>query len=237
MADSMTDSPVALITGAGSGVGRAAAMLLARRGYHVALAGRREEALRETASLIGGVTLVVSADISQPEQARGAVDRVAAQSGRLDVIINNAGLAELRPIDAVDDALLQRLFAVNVFGPAHLVARAWPIFLRQKQGCVVNVSSMATLDPFAGLSAYAAAKSALESLTRSIMNERGEADIRAFTVAPGAIETEMLRGIVSADILPTEQTLVPDAVAEVIVQCIVGQREADIGRIIRLPSP
>ncbi|HRQ74319.1 MAG TPA: SDR family oxidoreductase [Phycisphaerales bacterium] len=233
----MTDSPVALITGAGSGVGRAAAMLLARRGYHVALAGRREEALRETASLIGGVTLVVSADISQPEQARGAVDRVAAQSGRLDVIINNAGLAELRPIDAVDDALLQRLFAVNVFGPAHLVARAWPIFLRQKQGCVVNVSSMATLDPFAGLSAYAAAKSALESLTRSIMNERGEADIRAFTVAPGAIETEMLRGIVSADILPTEQTLVPDAVAEVIVQCIVGQREADIGRIIRLPSP
>lgn len=237
MTDSMTDSPVAIITGAGSGVGRAAAMLLARHGYRMALVGRREQPLRQTASLIGGAPLVVSADISRHEQACSVVDRVAAECGRLDVIINNAGLAELRPIDAVDDALLQRLFAVNVFGPAHLIARAWPIFLRQKQGCVVNVSSMATLDPFAGLSAYAAAKSALESLTRSIMNERGEADIRAFTVAPGAIETEMLRGIVSADILPTEQTLAPDLVAEVIVACIVGQREADIGRIIRLPSP
>lgn len=237
MADSTTDSPVALITGAGSGVGRAVARLLGHRGYRVALVGRRENALRETARQTDGAPLVVQADVAEQAQVRHAVDRVFSECGRLDAIINNAGLAELRPIDAVDESLLQRLFAVNVFGPAHLIARAWPIFLQQNRGCIVNVSSMATLDPFAGLSAYAAAKSALESLTRSIVNERGDADIRAFTVAPGAIETDMLRGLVSTDMLPTEQTLSPNAVAAVIVECVIGQRDADIGRVIRLPSP
>jgi NAD(P)-dependent dehydrogenase (short-subunit alcohol dehydrogenase family) len=151
------EQPVALVTGAGSGIGRAICILLARERVRIAMVGRTQRTLDETAQAIvaeGGresEPLTIAADIAQPSEARGAIDRVVDQWGRLDILINNAGAVEAVPIEQTTRELLDRMFAVNVFGPAHLIARAWPIFVAQQGGCVVNVSTMSTIDPFPGL--------------------------------------------------------------------------------------
>jgi NAD(P)-dependent dehydrogenase (short-subunit alcohol dehydrogenase family) len=237
--------PVALVTGAGSGIGRETCILLARQNHRLVVVGRREEHLKATAQAIQesaptyprDFLLHLAADISQSDGAKHVIERTVAHFGRLDALVNNAGAVEAVPIERTTQDLLDRMFAVNVFGPAHMMTAAWPIFLSQRSGCVVNVSSMSTIDPFPGLAAYAAAKSALESFTRSIRNEGGHLGIRAFTVAPGSVETAMLRSIASEEDLPRSRTLDPAVVAAVILDCILGNRNRDIGHVIRVPSP
>jgi NAD(P)-dependent dehydrogenase (short-subunit alcohol dehydrogenase family) len=234
---------VAIVTGAGGGIGRAVSLLLATAGYCLTLVGRTEATLertsRDLAELVAAPpgTLIVPADIGDAEQAMSVVDMTLEQWGRADVLVNNAGAAPSAPLDETNQDLLYRTFAINAFGPFHLVARLWPIFGRQKSGCVVNVSSIATVDPFPGLSVYAASKAAMESLTRSIVQEGRQQGITAYSVLPGAVETPMLRRLLSREQLPADQTLEPSAVARVIVDCILGERPSDLGRTIQLPSP
>ena len=97
---------------------------------------------------------------------------------------------------------------------------------------MVNVSSMATQDPFPGFFAYAASKAALNLMARSCATEGREHGIRAFAVAPGAVETDMLRAAFGEDVIPREQTLDPDTVARVIVECVTGERDAQNGDTI-----
>jgi NAD(P)-dependent dehydrogenase (short-subunit alcohol dehydrogenase family) len=233
------DSPVAIVTGAGTGIGRHACLMLAEQGYALALVGRRTEKLDAVCAEIAAAgndraTHAIRADLLEPSAAKTVVDATVERWGRLDCLVNNAGGVEIAPIEATGDDLLQRTFEVNAFSPARLIAASWPIFQRQRSGCVVNVSSRSTLDPFPGLSVYAAAKSALESLTRSIINEGRSMGITAYTVAPGAVETPMLRALWSEDELPPSQAMAPDEVARVIVDCILGRREQDLGQTIRI---
>lgn len=236
----MNERSVAIVTGAGSGVGREVCRLLADEGYALALVGRREAALKETIALLphgADRAIPVPADLGAPDAGQSIVGRVLHRWNRVDVLVNNAGLAGLTPLHDATWQELERSFAVNLFGPFMLVAALWPIFERRRSGCVVNVSSMSTVDPFPGLGIYGAAKAGLENLTRSIDNEGRDYGLRAFSIAPGAIETEMLRAMFSSDDLPTEYTLSPADVASVIAACIRGEREADIGRTIHLPNP
>jgi NAD(P)-dependent dehydrogenase (short-subunit alcohol dehydrogenase family) len=113
-----------------------------------------------------------------------------------------------------------------------MIVRAWPHFKGKRAGCVVNVSSLASSDPFHGFFAYAAAKSAVDSYVRSMHAEGAKLGIRAFCVNPGAIETPMLRRNFPESVLPAARALPPEAVAEVIVDCIEGRREQDRGRTI-----
>jgi NAD(P)-dependent dehydrogenase (short-subunit alcohol dehydrogenase family) len=237
----MTQAPVAIITGAGSGVGRATCLRLADAGWRIALVGRREAALRETAEQIEPMNsnedlLVLPADITADGAPRLIVDRIQQAWGRIDALVNNAGVAPLVDIEKTDAQLLGEVFSVNAFAPALLIAAAWPVMKARKSGRVVNIASMAVIDPFPGFFMYGAAKSALESLTRSIMNEGAEHGIRAFTIAPGAIETDMLRALFSRDMLPADQALDPDAVADVVVQCVTGRRDDDAGTRIALSA-
>jgi len=238
----MAQRQVAIVTGGGSGIGQATALLLAEAGFNLALVGRDSVKLRQTSQIIQqqadrAETLILSADVGQKQAAPRIVEDTIKKWGRIDAIINNAAVGKLHPIDQVDERLLAETFTVNVFGPIRLVAAAWPALTGQGGGCVINVSSMATVDPFAGLSVYAASKAALESLTRSIVNEGRDHGIRAFSIAPGAVETTMLRGVVSQQDLPTERTLEPASVAKVIVECVTGRRESRMGQTILLPSP
>lgn len=228
---------VAVVTGAGSGIGRAAALLLAQRGYTLILAGRTIGALDDVAGEIraaGGAAHAAMCDMADPAQARALIDGAAERFGRVDLLVNNAGFASLVPIDRTDDALLAKAFAVNTIGPGAAISAAWRHFKAQKSGCVVNVSTLGTEDPFPGFFAYAAAKAALDSFTRSCAKEGRAIGVRAFSVAPGAVETGMLRSMFNEKMIPRGVPLTPEAVAGVIAACTSGERNADNGKVIYL---
>lgn len=239
---------MAIVTGAGSGIGRATAERLGERGFAVVLVGRRREPLEATAEGVEGETLIVTADVGTEEGAKAVVEAAVGAFGRLDVIVNNAAAAPSKPFAEFTWAELESLYRVNAIGPMAIIAAAWPVFAEQfaartddsilpEVARVVNVSSMATIDPFPGLSAYAASKAAVNLLTRACANEGAEVGIKAFAVAPGAVETEMLRSIASEEMLPASMTLRPETVAEVIAACACGQRDEENGSVILVPSP
>ncbi|MGD9690983.1 MAG: SDR family oxidoreductase [Phycisphaerales bacterium] len=245
----MSTTPVAIITGAGSGIGRSLAVLLAQRGYALVLVGRTRSNLSHTASLTGaGERIEVAAgDVSDPFTSRHMVARAVERFGRLDALVNNAGLAPLSPIDRTTPEALERCFRINALAPGFATHFAWPVFARQHEAhaagqpsvaasppraTVVNVSTIGTLDPFPGFFAYAAAKAATNLMAASIAKEGAKIGVRGFAVAPGAVETEMLRALFPPSALPPSACLAPDDVARVIVSCIEGERDADNGRVI-----
>ncbi len=229
-------TPVVILTGAGSGIGLAAARLLTEQGRRVALVGRRAEPLDIAARQLPG-SLAIPTDIADADTAEPLVERVLDHFGRLDALINNAGAAPMMPIHEHTPSDLRAVFAVNAIGPAALIAAVWPVFVKQDAGRIVNVSSMATSDPFPGFFGYAASKAAVEMMVTSCANEGKDFNIRAFGVAPGAVETPMLRGLFSPDQFPADKCLAPEHVARVIVDCAVGNRDADNGTTILVPSP
>lgn len=232
---------VAIVTGAGSGVGRAIARRLGARSWRVALVGRSRKTLRETGALLPGQAddawAVIPADVADPAQVERMVDTTLARFGRLDALVNNAGFAPCKHIDEHDPELVRRTFDVNALGPVLAIARALPIMLAQGSGVIVNTSSLAAHDPFPGLGVYGAAKASAETICKAVANEYGTRNIRAFAVAPGAIETGMLRSLFAEHALPRSQTLDPDEVARTIVACVTGDTDAENGSTILLPSP
>ena len=216
-------TPIALVTGAGSGIGAAIAHALSAD-HHLVLVGRRREPLAALAQTLGLRTTVMPADVSDPAAARQLIADAIASLGSLDVLINNAGVAPLKPIDQHTPALIAEAFATNAIGPANTIAAAWPHFVSRRAGVIVNVTSLAGLDPFPGFFAYGAAKAAANLLIKSCHNEGKARGIRAYAVAPGAVETSMLRSMFSTKQIPASAALAPEAVAAVVRECVVGTR-------------
>jgi NAD(P)-dependent dehydrogenase (short-subunit alcohol dehydrogenase family) len=237
------ESPVAILTGAGSGIGRCIALQLALARFRTVLVGRNRANLEETRLLLGGTpSLVLPADIALPVECSRVVETTVSHFGRIDALINNAGYAPCLPLGQQSPALMQEVFAINAIGPANLIVAAWAVFEQQfRRGitgsCIVNISSLATLDPFPGLFAYAAAKASVNLMARSCQNEGKSMGLRAFAVAPGSVETRMLRAIVSEDLLPKDRTLDPNDVAAVVMDCVSGKHDDKLGETIALPSP
>ncbi|MBM4107761.1 MAG: SDR family oxidoreductase [Phycisphaerae bacterium] len=228
-----TGSKVALVTGAGSGIGRAIALALAREGFSLTLVGRRSDPLRETARLAAPATYEMAVvDLATADACRAAVEACVACFGRLDVLVNNAGIGVLRPIGQTSPELVEDSYRLNALAPAWTTLAAWPHFERQKAGCVVNISSMASFDPFPGFFAYAGSKAAVNLQAASIAKEGAAIGVRAFAVAPGAVETAMLRASFDLAALPAEQALDPSAVARVVLDCISGVHDRYNGRTI-----
>jgi NAD(P)-dependent dehydrogenase (short-subunit alcohol dehydrogenase family) len=229
---------IALVTGAGSGIGRAIAIELAACGYTCALVGRREAALRETRELLRAADhLIIARDIATSEGSRGAVRACVEQCGALDVLVCNAGLGVVCPLAQTTDELLSRTYAINAFSPAWMTLEAWPVFARQfaqddRRACVVHVSSMASLDPFPGFFAYAGSKAAMSIMAASTAKEGASIGVRAFALAPGAVETDMLRAAFDESVLPREQALAPAHVARVVARCVQGELDTLNGRTI-----
>jgi NAD(P)-dependent dehydrogenase (short-subunit alcohol dehydrogenase family) len=227
-------APISLITGAGSGIGRASATLLSSRGHCLILVGRRADALHETATLLPTPALELPADIADPAQPGAIIRAALAKFGRLDNLINNAGHAPLVPLERHTPDLIQSTFAVNAIAPANLIAAAWPTFLAQRSGCIVNLSSIGIDDPFPGLFAYAAAKGAVSVMARSCHAEGAERGIRAFAIAPECVETPMLRSIVPESVRPRSTTIAPERIAQLILDCIEGRNDYRAGDTIRI---
>lgn len=229
---------VAIVTGAGSGIGREVTRMLHAEGYALALVGRRESALAETRSLLGArpVIELLPADLADTGAAERIVADTVGRLGRLDVVINNAGFAPMRPMHETDADESRRIFAVNTLGPIATIRAALPVLLDNGRGSIVTTTSVAADDPFPGLSVYGAAKAAMNTVSRGLANEYGDRGITAYAVAPGAVETAMLRAIISEDVMPADATLTPETVARVIVDAALGRRDEPNGSTITVPN-
>lgn len=187
----------ALVTGGGSGIGRAIAVTLAERGVDVLVTGRRAAALAATAALHHRIRTHV-ADVSDPGSAAAVV--AAAASDRLDVLVNNAGITAVTPLGRIEAADAQRLWTTNVLGPTMITQAALPL-LMEARGVVVNVSSTFATKPAPLISIYGATKAALEQLTRSWALELAPHGVRVTGVAPGPVASEALQ---SAGLAPEQ---------------------------------
>jgi NAD(P)-dependent dehydrogenase (short-subunit alcohol dehydrogenase family) len=237
----MEEQPVAIVTGASSGVGRACAKMLAQLHYRVVLVARTKENLDQAVAAIeadhpGAELVARPADVSGPEGVQTVIDQTLERFGRIDAIVNTAGSAPLQPIDRVTPEIWQQCIDSNLASAVHMTAKAWPTLKKQRSGVIVNVSSMAAFDPITGFNIYGAAKAGVNLLTYATAQEGKKPGIKTVCVAPGAIETPMLRQHFSEKVLPKDKTLAPEDVATVIVDCITGDREFTSGETIQLPS-
>jgi gluconate 5-dehydrogenase len=211
----------AIVTGAGSGIGAATAAKLASEGFCVVLSGRQRAKLDPIAARIRGDNVrVVEGDIREAATADRLLSTALETWGRLDVIVNSAGIASRVAIAEVSAALLQEEMQTNAFGPAMLIAKAWPIFVKQRRGTIVNISSLASSDPLPGFFSYGASKAALESLGRSAAREGAPLGVRAYNISPGAVATPLLDALF-AD-APPQAAMSPNVIAEVVFECIRG---------------
>jgi NAD(P)-dependent dehydrogenase (short-subunit alcohol dehydrogenase family) len=239
----ITSPKVALITGGGSGIGLAIATQLAARGWSLAIVGRDQAKLDRARRALGGNVEALVADLADADAAAGVVDRCVARLGRLDALINNAGWSPAATIAQTSVALAREIFEVNAISPCVMISRAWGHFERQHSAqlagtpVIINISSIATRDPFPILYAYAAAKASVNLLALSAARDGAAIGVRAFSVAPGAVETDLLRTLVSKEHLPTSATLSPETVAAVVIDCIEGRRDQENGTTIYIPSP
>jgi NADP-dependent 3-hydroxy acid dehydrogenase YdfG len=185
----------AVVTGASSGIGRAVALRLGEAGAHVFAAGRREEALAGTVTAVvkaGGAATAVAADLRDPGEVEGLVDRAVASTGRLDVMVNNAGVSFRGPITDGDPEAWRQMLEINVLALA-VGSRAAVHAMRAcgAEGHIVNVSSSATRREPAGF--YGATKTAVNVITDSLRRELENDTIRVATVIPGLTATNLGR--------------------------------------------
>lgn len=195
----MNDKPAALVTGAATGIGRSAAVALARHGYDVVINySRSEEAARETArqaEAAGAKTMLYRADVSDDAKARAMLEATEKEFGRLDALINNAGTTvdvEPKNFDAMTVEAWNRVFSVNVLGIFLVTRAATPLLKQSPNGCIVNTCSIAGLRPSAQPLPYAASKAAVANLTKTLANALGP-KIRVNAVAPGWIEGDWMK--------------------------------------------
>jgi 3-oxoacyl-[acyl-carrier protein] reductase len=223
---------VAIVTGASRGIGLATARELAARGYRLSLVARSEADLKKAVEFCPGA-LIVQADVSREADADRVVSQTLESMGRVDALVNNAGLAIMKPIDQFTADEWHATIDVNLSAAFFLCRNLWPIWRRQGGGgVVVNVSSMAARDPFAGFAAYAAAKAGLNILGQALASEGAEIGVRVHTVAPGATETAMLRSLFSEEQFESSKTMAPEDVARIIVQCVCGDLKYTSGQVI-----
>ena len=214
---------VAIVTGAGRGIGRAVAVRLARGGYAMVLVSRTVGELEETARLCGGENVAVCVgDVTLPKTAEEAVGVAVSRFGGLSAVVHSAGVAPLLPIEETTPEIFREVIDTNLTS-AYLFARAaWGPLKRGGGGAIVNISSMASRDPYNGFSAYGAAKAGVNLLTLSLNREGKAHGIRVYAVAPGVVETAMFRKLMTPEQFPTENALSADEVAAVVEQCVGG---------------
>lgn len=178
---------IALVTGAGSGIGREIARTLAEEGVNVMIVGRTEKNLQETASLHKRIAYK-TADITKTKEIENVLSEILAKWGKLDVLINNAGWSPIHPFEEETMEEFDKSFDINVRAVAELVLKALPL-LKESKGNIVNISSTAIRNHLVNMSVYTAAKGAVDMFTKIWAKEFAPYGIRVNSVSPGPIET------------------------------------------------
>jgi NADP-dependent 3-hydroxy acid dehydrogenase YdfG len=236
------DGKVVLITGASSGIGEATARLLAARGGRVVLGARRVDRLEAlTAELRdrGGQAEHRSLDVTRLDDLRGFVDFARARFGRVDVLVNNAGVMPLSPLSALKVDEWNHTIDVNLRGVLHGMAAALPTMEAQGAGHIINVSSIGGHTAYPNAAVYCATKFAVVALTESLRQE--SATIRATTISPGVTESELANTIThegaAAAMREFRRVAIPaTAVAEAIAWAIAQPQAVDVSEIIVRPT-
>jgi len=240
----MTLEKVIVITGAGSGIGRASAKLLAARGARLVLGGRREAQLAAVASEIesaGGTAIYRQADVTRRADLDALVGLACERFGRLDVLVNNAGIGPISRFDALKVDDWDAMIDVNIKGVLYGIAAALPVFQRQGSGHIVNVVSTAGLKIVPTMGVYAATKNAVRTITEALRQEAGP-NLRVTEVSPGMVATDFAESITDdaarAAIQDRLSTIAisPDAIARGIAFAIEQPAEVDVGSIVIRPT-
>lgn len=188
----VSTDPVAIVTGASSGIGEATARALAESGYAVVLAARRADRLQEIAADIDDAdTLVVPTDVTNDDDLDALVDETQEAFGRIDVLVNNAGVLLPDPVIDADRSDFRRQIDVNLLGVMNTTHAVLPSLLESDSGHVVTVSSINARRAADGGSAYAASKFGVNGFCRSLRKEMADEQVRVTVVMPGPVVTEM----------------------------------------------
>ncbi|MFG2296690.1 SDR family NAD(P)-dependent oxidoreductase [Streptomyces sp. NPDC048603] len=251
MDDQSLRGTVALVTGASSGIGRATALALAARGAAVALTARRAELLRELAAEIhaaGGTALPLAADIADHEEAAEAVRFTVAELGRLDTLVNNAGLMLLGHVTQSATADWQRMVDINLTGLMHTTHAALPHLLEaaaqgpRRVADLVNISSVAGRHAFAGSAAYCATKFGVNAFSESVRQELARQHVRVCVVEPGSVDTELRTHNVPEvqqaidQVLGAIERLRPEDVADAVAYAVTRPRHVALAEIQVRPT-
>ena len=236
---------VIVITGASSGMGEAAARHLAAKGARVVLGARRSDRIEAVAAEIagaGGQATAVATDVTKREDVRELVDRAVETYGRIDVLINNAGLMPLSPMDRLKVDEWDRMIDVNLKGVLYGVAAALPHMQQQKSGHIINLSSVAGHKIFGGSAVYSATKSAVRVISEGLRQEMAPHNIRVTIISPGAVKTELLEHITEADVQKANQDYVgqvgvpAETFARLVAFAISEPEEVGINEILFRPT-
>ncbi len=210
---------IALVTGAGKGIGRAIAIALANEGVQVGLVARTETDLQAVADELkaaGVNTAIATADVSDIASVNAAVERIQSELGNIDILINNAGTGTFGKFLELEPADWENQVKVNLFGTYYVTRAVLPRMIDRKTGDIVNISSTAGLKGNAGTSAYSASKFGVMGLTESLMQEVRKHNIRVTALAPSTVVTDLAR---SSNLINNneDKLMQPEDFAELIV--------------------
>ncbi|MHC0063830.1 SDR family oxidoreductase [Nostoc sp. UIC 10890] len=234
---------VVIITGASSGLGEATAKRLAASGAKLMLAARREDRLKELVAAIaksGGTATYRVTDVIDRAQVETLAKETLSTYGRIDVLINNAGLMPLSPLDQVKVEEWDRMIDVNIKGVLYGIAAVLPIMRQQKSGHIINLSSVAGHKVFPGAAVYCATKYAVRAISEGLRLE-SNGEIRSTNISPGAVDTELTTTITDQDTAAGINQLYAiaidaDAIARAIAYAIEQPSDVDVNEIIIRPT-
>lgn len=237
-------SKVVVITGASSGLGEATARHLGAAGASLVLAARRGDRLESLAAEIrakGGKVEVVVADVSRRADVEALVQKAVASFGRIDVMINNAGLMAIAPMSEAKVEEWERMIDINIKGVLYGIAAALPVFQKQGTGHFINIASVAGVKVFSpGGTVYSGTKFAVRAISEGLRHETGGA-IRTTVISPGAVDSELKLGSSHAESAKVvgefyQQAIPADSVARAIAYAIEQPADVDINEIVLRPT-
>jgi len=223
----------AIVTGASKGIGRAIAEALAREGMRLVIGARTAGPLEEAARAIGGEVETVVGDVGDESVAARLVQAAARRFGRIDVVVNNAGIGHHGRLEDMDPAEFDRIYRTNVRGPFLLMRAAIPM-MRGKGGTLVTLASLAGKNPVPNRAAYAASKWAMIGLSRSVLQEVRKDGIRVIILEPGSTLTDF--GHDAAKMAQAEKLVRPEDVAAVLVSALKLPARATVSEIEIRPT-
>ena len=240
---SLIQNKVVIITGASSGLGEATAKRLAASGAKLMLGARREDRLKELVAAIaqsGGTATYRVTDVADRVQMETLAKETLSTYGRIDVLINNAGLMPLSPLDQVKVEEWDQMIDVNIKGVLYGIAAVLPIMRQQKSGHVINLSSVAGHKVFPGSAVYCATKYAVRAISEGLRLE-SNGEIRSTNISPGAVATELTSTITDKDTAAGMTQLYAiaidaDAIARAIAYTIEQPSDVDVDEIIIRPT-